>query len=185
MQSLLCLPPALTYITLSSNSEAVAATGELPMAEPCSFCTWSGPTSSPELICPQFGWCSQAKGQGWTRSSHSTMSGQGLAPGNPWLHVVLRVKHKFVHAFNRSVCKFLEALLSASSSSSRQDGLECWKLLQCLLPARCLPVKHLGVVPAGRTRTVTAGTKHELGTGMLPGSFRTNNTPCVCTLVER
>lgn len=183
MPSLLCLPPALTYITLSSNSEVMAATGELPLPVPCLFPTWPGPTSSPELICPQFGQCSQVKGKGWTRSCHGTTLGQGLAAGNPWLHVVLTVNNDFVPALNRSGCELLEELLSAPSSC-RQDGSEGQELLWGVPLARCLPMRHLGGVPVGRTRAQPLGTKHELGTWMLPGSIRTNTAPSARTQAE-
>lgn len=52
IQPLLCLPPVLTYITASSNSEAMAVTGELPVPEPCFFPTWPGPNDPP----PHLSW---------------------------------------------------------------------------------------------------------------------------------
>lgn len=120
------------------------------MSEPCSFLRWPGPTSSHELICPQFEWCSQGKGQGWTRSCHGTMSGQGLAPGYPQLHVILTVNNKFVSALNRSRCKLLEELLPAPFSSSRQDGSEGWELLLCL-PLSSMPsCEAPGSSPSGQ-----------------------------------
>lgn len=100
MRSLLCLLPALMYTTkfkLRSNGCHWRASRARALFI-SNMAKTQRPTYSPELICPQFGRCSQVKGQGWTRSCQATVLGQGLAPGNPWLLVVLTVNNIFVPA---------------------------------------------------------------------------------------